>query len=142
MMLELVVGGELFRLMHGEGEEMNALPTSHARFYAGQVAEVYEYIHHQNIVYRDLKPENLLIDINGYLKVIDWGFGKHLTDTNMTYTVCACMCPYLCVCVLLLVCILVCVCVSHAWLIISPSSASRSLPLVRSVVRPSTWPLS
>ena len=87
MMLELVVGGELFRLMHGEGAEMNALPAAHARFYAAQVAEVYEYIHTQSIVYRDLKPENLLIDINGYLKVIDWGFGKHLADTNMTYTV-------------------------------------------------------
>jgi CRP-like cAMP-binding protein len=87
MMLELVNGGELYRLMHGDGSEENVLPFKDARFYVAQVLNVYEYIHARNIIYRDLKPENLLISSCGYLKVIDWGFAKEITD-NITYTMC------------------------------------------------------
>ena len=39
------------------------------RFYAAQLTLVFEYLHSVNIVYRDLKPENLLIAADGYLKV-------------------------------------------------------------------------
>jgi len=42
---------------------------AHARFYAGQIALVLEYLHHMDVMYRDLKPENLLIDVQGYIKV-------------------------------------------------------------------------
>ena len=41
----------------------------HSRFYAAQIALVLEYLHHMDVMYRDLKPENLLIDIQGYIKV-------------------------------------------------------------------------
>ena len=41
----------------------------HSRFYAAQIVLVLEYLHHLDIMYRDLKPENLLIDSYGYLKV-------------------------------------------------------------------------
>ena len=37
MMLELVVGGELYRLLHGDGSDENILPLDHAQFYAAQV---------------------------------------------------------------------------------------------------------
>jgi serine/threonine protein kinase len=87
MLLELVNGGELYRLMHGDGSEQNQLKPSDALFYAAQVATVYAYIHSKAIVYRDLKPENLLLTSEGYLKVVDWGFAKHIDD-NTTYTMC------------------------------------------------------
>lgn len=45
-----------------------------------------EYIHSNNIIFRDLKPENLLIDKNGYLKLIDFGFAKVVK--SRTYTLC------------------------------------------------------
>ena len=46
--------------------------------------DAFEYLHEKNILYRDLKPENLLIDSKGYLKVVDFGFAKVVTDRTFT----------------------------------------------------------
>ena len=42
---------------------------AHSRFYAAQIVLAFEYLHYLDLIYRDLKPENLLIDSTGYLKV-------------------------------------------------------------------------
>jgi protein kinase A len=80
--LELVQGGELFSYLRTVGK----LVPPHAKVYAAQVVCMFQYMHSLNVVYRDLKPENLLIGADGYLKLTDFGFAKVVT--GRTYTLC------------------------------------------------------
>lgn len=54
-----------------------------AMFYTSEIVVALEYLHSQSIVYRDLKPENLLLDKEGHLKITDFGFAKKLTDRSV-----------------------------------------------------------
>mmetsp|Transcript_15644 Transcript_15644/g.27281 ORF Transcript_15644/g.27281 Transcript_15644/m.27281 type:complete len:806 (-) Transcript_15644:1313-3730(-) len=83
LLLELVLGGELFTLLHIRG---GSLPDPDTRFYTACVVDGLEYLHQRKIVYRDLKPENLMIDAEGYIKIVDFGFAKKVEDK--TYTLC------------------------------------------------------
>ncbi len=67
MVLEFVPGGEMFSHLR----RMGRFTEAHARFYGSQIVLTFEYLHHLEILYRDLKPENLLIDSDGYIKVSD-----------------------------------------------------------------------
>lgn len=60
--------------------------SSTGNFYAAEIVSALEYLHARNIVYRDLKPENLLLAKDGHLKITDFGFAKKLTDR--TWTLC------------------------------------------------------
>lgn len=71
-MLEYCCGGELFTLLRKEGHFNNDV----ALFYSVEVVLALEYMHSLNIVYRDLKPENLMISGDGHLKITDFGFSK------------------------------------------------------------------
>lgn len=80
--LEYVAGGELFTYLRGQGK----FRLSQAAFYGAQITSIFEYLHTFNVIYRDLKPENLLINQDGYLKLTDFGFAKIVEDR--TYTLC------------------------------------------------------
>jgi serine/threonine protein kinase len=86
MLLEICLGGELFTYLHCSGRPTEYVEDHHARFYAACVLDAFEYLHDKNIVYRDLKPENLMLDSVGYIKVVDFGFAKVVT--TRTYTLC------------------------------------------------------
>jgi serine/threonine protein kinase len=82
LLLEYVPGGELFSIL----QATRFLVDPVGAFYAACVTSALEHMHDRTIVYRDLKPENLLIDLEGYLKIVDFGFAK-VTSTK-TYTLC------------------------------------------------------
>ncbi|KAI9197352.1 kinase-like domain-containing protein [Polychytrium aggregatum] len=80
--LEYVQGGELFTYLRRCGR----FPNLVARFYGAEVISAFEYLHERDIIYRDLKPENLLIDAQGHIKITDFGFAKVVPD--VTWTLC------------------------------------------------------
>lgn len=84
LLMEPVMGGELFTLMH---VRKVALAEADAVLYGAMVISALEYLHAMGVAYRDLKPENLLLDRSGFLKLVDFGFAKRLTD-GRTFTQC------------------------------------------------------
>lgn len=72
--MELCSAGELFYHL----QLMQTLNEPAARYYLKQVCEAIETLHTKNILYRDLKPENCLIDHKGDLKLGDFGLSKQL----------------------------------------------------------------
>lgn len=83
IIMEYVSGGELFKKL----QDNRKFAEPQARFYMGCVILALEYLHRNGIVYRDLKPENLLVDDRGYLKLTDFGFAKRIGNQR-TYTIC------------------------------------------------------
>jgi len=82
-LLDANLGGELFSLLRTN----KTFSLKVARFYAANVVVGLEAMHSKGIVWRDLKPENLLIGNDGYLKFIDFGFAKRIGHKR-TYTLC------------------------------------------------------
>ncbi|KAJ3090648.1 hypothetical protein HK102_003096 [Quaeritorhiza haematococci] len=82
MLEEYVVGGELFSHLRKAGRFSNDM----TRFYAAEIVLAIEYLHSMDIIYRDLKPENLLLDDKGHVKITDFGFAKKVEDR--TWTLC------------------------------------------------------
>ncbi|XP_042509982.1 phototropin-1 isoform X2 [Macadamia integrifolia] len=63
-------GGELFLLL--DRQPMKVLRENAVRFYAAEVVVALEYLHCQGIIYRDLKPENVLLQSNGHVSLTDF----------------------------------------------------------------------
>eukprot|EP01116_Phalansterium_solitarium_P007363 TRINITY_DN1_c38_g1_i1.p1 TRINITY_DN1_c38_g1~~TRINITY_DN1_c38_g1_i1.p1 ORF type:complete len:340 (-),score=121.71 TRINITY_DN1_c38_g1_i1:316-1335(-) len=82
MLLDYAPGGELFSHLRKAGKFSNDT----TRFFASEIVHALEYLHNQDIVYRDLKPENLLLDNQGHVKITDFGFAKKVEDR--TWTLC------------------------------------------------------
>ncbi|KAN0075357.1 Protein kinase-like domain containing protein [Tylopilus felleus] len=82
MLMSYVPGGELFTHLR----RAQRFTPDVTRFYLANIILALKYLHSFNIIYRDLKPENLLLDSRGYLHLTDFGFAKIVDDR--TWTLC------------------------------------------------------
>ncbi|THV07864.1 kinase-like protein [Dendrothele bispora CBS 962.96] len=82
MVMSYVPGGELFTHLR----RAQRFSPDVTRFYLATIILALKYLHSFNIIYRDLKPENLLLDSRGYLRLTDFGFAKIVDDR--TWTLC------------------------------------------------------
>ena len=63
--------------------------SEHTRFLVSQILLMMEHMHNSRIIYRDLKPENVILDSEGHLKLTDFGLSKlQASSEQRTYTFC------------------------------------------------------
>ncbi len=84
MLLKLYQGGELNSVIHTATRD--GIPERAAKFYAANILEGLSYMHHRHMIYRDLKPANVMLDADGFTVIVDFGFAKIIKDK--TYTFC------------------------------------------------------
>ncbi|KAI5614983.1 cGMP-dependent protein kinase 1 isoform X2 [Silurus asotus] len=84
MAMDFCSGGEIWTKL----KESRHFEENITVFVAACVVEAYAYLHKKDIMYRDLKPENLMLDSRGYVKLVDFGFAKKLQRGQKTYSFC------------------------------------------------------
>ncbi|XP_068166148.1 cGMP-dependent protein kinase 2 [Antennarius striatus] len=84
MLLEACLGGEIWSMLRDRG----SFDDASAKFCVACVTEAFDYLHRKGVLYRDLKPENLMLDTEGYIKLVDFGFAKKIRCGQKTWTFC------------------------------------------------------
>ena len=85
MAMESIMGGDLFQAIDELG---GALSDAHAHFLFGCLVLMLEHVHSRAFIFRDLKPENVMIGADGYPKLIDFGMCKRLLPSERAFTAC------------------------------------------------------
>jgi serine/threonine protein kinase len=65
-------GGELFTYLRQEIR----FDEKRTQIYVAELVEAISYLHKNGIIYRDLKPENVLLDAEGHIRITDFGLSK------------------------------------------------------------------
>jgi len=74
LVMDFVNGGDLF--YHLQLQPSRKFDNDRVCFYAAEIALGIEHLHEMGILYRDLKPENVLIDAEGHIRLTDFGLSK------------------------------------------------------------------
>jgi len=82
-LLEPALGGELYATYNRKGLHGS---EKHLMYYVAGVVFAFEHLHERHIIYRDLKPENMLLTELGHIKLTDMGLAKFVL--GRTYTTC------------------------------------------------------
>ena len=85
IVLEYCQQGDLSMLM---AQEDGGLPVPQALAFLSQLAAGLAYLHSNNVIHRDLKPQNLLLAEDSVLRIGDFGFARTLPDEGMAATLC------------------------------------------------------
>ena len=81
--LEYVPGGDLFKRIRSPG-----IPLNDVKIYVAEISLALQHLHNNGIVYRDLKPENVMIDEDGHIILTDFGLAKDISHSHSTKTIC------------------------------------------------------
>ena len=83
--MEFIQGGELFFHLHREIR----FDDEKTRFYIAELILVLNFLHRNKIIYRDIKPENILLDIEGHIKLTDFGLSRLCSGNDeKAFTIC------------------------------------------------------
>lgn len=84
-LVEFCAGGNLYEMIR----KFKKLPLGMALYYFCEMLLALEYLHSRNIIFRDIKAENILIDHKGHLKLTDFGLAQQLeSKDNQVYSFC------------------------------------------------------
>lgn len=82
--MEFMKGGELFQHLR----KVKRFTEPQVRFFAACVVMALGHLHNKDYIYRDLKPENVLLDEKGYAMLTDFGLAKYLQVNDVAKTFC------------------------------------------------------
>ncbi|CAN9508009.1 unnamed protein product [Ophioblennius macclurei] len=77
LVMDYYVGGDLLTLL---SKFEDRLPEDMARFYVAEMVLAISSVHQQHYVHRDIKPDNVLLDVNGHIRLADFGSCLHLME--------------------------------------------------------------
>ena len=79
LVMENIVGGNLLNAIN----KMNKIPENLAKIIFKQLIKTLQYIHSNGIVHRDIKPDNILLDLDNTIKICDFGVSKIISEGQL-----------------------------------------------------------